>query len=163
MPDSLIDSVILPLDIKTIIFVVGAQCACQAAIFIYLWQVQKTYLPAKRWALGAFLRAVGLLFISARDIMPLWASIVFGNSFLIIGDLCFNFGIVEAAERKPPWRVGLCLLYTSRLGRRRKSAWPAARLSRTRGFAASLFTRRHTLVKSDGAVWTSIDCRDRRA
>jgi diguanylate cyclase (GGDEF)-like protein len=39
--------------------------------------------------------------------MPLWASIVFGNSFLIMGDLCFNFGIVEAAERKPPWRVGL--------------------------------------------------------
>ncbi|MGO8845681.1 MAG: GGDEF domain-containing protein, partial [Methylocella sp.] len=38
---------------------------------------------------------------------PLWASIVFGNSFLIIGDLCFNFGIVEAAERKPHWRVGL--------------------------------------------------------
>jgi len=107
MQDSLIDSVILPLDIKTIIFIVGAQCACQAAIFIYLWQVQKTYLPAKRWALGAFLRAVGLLFISTRDIMPLWASIVFGNSFLITGDLCFNFGIVEAAERKPPWRVGL--------------------------------------------------------
>ena len=24
-----------------------------------------------------------------------------------MGDLCFNFGIVEAAERKPPWRVGL--------------------------------------------------------
>ena len=67
MPDSLIDSIILHLDIKTIIFVVGAQCACQATIFIYLWQVQKTYLPAKRWALGAFLRAVGLLFISATD------------------------------------------------------------------------------------------------
>ena len=107
MPDSLINRVILPLEIKTIIFVVGTQCACQAAIFIYLWQVQKPYLPAKHWALGAFLRAVGLLFISTRDIIPLWASIIFGNSFLITGDLCFNFGIVEAAERKPPWRVGL--------------------------------------------------------
>jgi diguanylate cyclase (GGDEF)-like protein len=107
MPDGLINSVILPLEIKTIIFVVGIQCICQAAIFIYLWLVQKTYLPAKHWALGAFLRAVGLILISTRDIMPLWASIVFGNSFLIIGDLCFNFGIAQAAERKPPWRVGL--------------------------------------------------------
>jgi len=80
-------------------------CLPSGNLYIFVAGAE-TYLPAKRWALGAFLRAVGLLFISARDTMPLWASIVFGNSFLIIGDLCFNFGIVEAAERKPPWRVG---------------------------------------------------------
>jgi len=61
----------------------------------------ETLFTGKTLALGAFLRAVGLLFIGSRDIMPLWASIVFGNSFLITGDLCFNFGIVEALNGNP--------------------------------------------------------------
>ncbi len=109
MEDSILNSVIRSLDIKTLIFIVGVQCACQAAIFIYLWRLESTYAPAKDWAYGSFLRAAGLLFISTRDFLPLWPSVIFGNSFLVAGDLFFNFGIVEAAERKAPWRAGAAL------------------------------------------------------
>src|ERR1700724_1858263 len=44
-----------------------------------------------------------------------------------------------------------------------KSPWPTARLSRSWGFAASLFRRRHELAQGDGDVRTSIDRRGCRA
>lgn len=53
--------------------------------------------------------AIGLFLFSLRNHAPVVLTEVVSNLFLLPGLMLFNFGIVKAAERKPPFGLGLAL------------------------------------------------------
>lgn len=96
-------------DMRTLVLIYVCICIGQAVILVYLWSVQRNYPPAKDWAIGALLSAVGLFLLALRDIAPMWISELLANAFMLPGWMVFNYGIVKAAGKKPSVRLGLIL------------------------------------------------------
>ncbi|MFT3848220.1 MAG: hypothetical protein QM739_05935 [Propionivibrio sp.] len=101
------------LDIRTLVLIYVGVNIGQTAVLIYLWRVQRNYPPAKDWAVGSLMFAVGLFLFSLRNLAPVVLTEVVSNLFLLPGLMLFNFGIVKAADRRPPLRLGVALCVTA--------------------------------------------------
>lgn len=97
------------LDIRTLVLIYVGINIGQTVVLVYLWRVQQSYPPAKDWALGSLMFATGLFLFSLRTQAPVVLSEIVSNLFLLPGLMLFNFGIVKATGRKPPFRLGLAL------------------------------------------------------
>jgi diguanylate cyclase (GGDEF)-like protein len=97
------------LDLRTLILIYVGVRIGQALVLAYLWSVQRSYPPAKDWAVGAFLSAAGLFFLALRGVAPVWVSEVLANALLLPGWMIFDYGIVKAAGKKPPVKLGLLI------------------------------------------------------
>jgi diguanylate cyclase (GGDEF)-like protein len=82
----------------------------QAFVLLYVWHIHRRYPPARGWAIGASLGAIGLTVTSLRGVIPLWVAVLIGNPLLLIGWMVFDFGIVAAAGGAPPRRLGVVLV-----------------------------------------------------
>jgi diguanylate cyclase (GGDEF)-like protein len=101
------DAVVI--DIRTVILVSTIILVCRAALLAYAWVINRTYRPVRYWAVGATLAAFGVLLLGLRGIVPLTASVMFGQAGLLIGWLFISAGTITAAEREPPWRLGFSI------------------------------------------------------
>ena len=97
------------LDIRTLVLIYVGVTVGQAAVLVYLWRVQRNYPPARDWAIGSLMFAIGLFMFALRNLAPVVVTEVASNLFLLPGLMLFNFGIVKAANGKPPLRAGLAL------------------------------------------------------
>ena len=95
------------LDVRTLVLIYVGVNIGLAAVLLYLWRVQRNYPPAKDWALGSLLFAIGLFLFALRTQVPTVISESLSNLFLLPGLLIFNYGVVKATGRKPPLRMGL--------------------------------------------------------
>ena len=100
------------LDIRTLVLIYVGVTIGQAVVLVYLWRVQRNYPPARDWAIGSLLFAIGLFLFALRNLAPVFVTEVISNLFLLPGLMLFNFGIVKAANAKPPLRTGpaLCVV-----------------------------------------------------
>ena len=97
------------LDIRTLVLIYVGINIGQAVVLVYLWSVQRNYPPAKDWALGSLMFAIGLFLFALRNLVPAVLSEVVSNLFLLPGLMLFNFGIVRATGREPPFISGVAL------------------------------------------------------
>lgn len=95
------------LDIRTLVLIYVGINIGQAVVLVYLWSVQRNYPPAKDWATGSLMFAIGLFLFSLRNNAPVVLTEIVSNLFLLPGLMLFNFGIVKATGRKPPFKLGL--------------------------------------------------------
>ena len=121
------------LDVRTLVLIhVGINIG-QAVVLVYLWSVQRNYPPAKDWAIGALMFAIGLFLFALRTRVPVVLSEVVSNIFLLPGLMIFNFGIARAAGREPSFKWGLafCALAVGLVAWFTLGAWstPAASLT----------------------------------
>lgn len=98
------------LDFRTLLVAFTIIRLLQSAGLLYVWHIHRRYPPAREWAIGAVLVAVGTLLIAAREILPLYLSILGGNFGVLAGGLIFNLGIVRASDGWLPWRLGWAVL-----------------------------------------------------
>lgn len=94
-------------DIRTLVLIHVAVNIGQALVMVYLWSVQRNYPPAKDWAIGSLMFAMGLFLFSLRNNVPIVVSEIVSNFFLLPGLMIFNFGIVKATGRKSPFYLGV--------------------------------------------------------
>jgi len=97
------------LDIRTLVLIYVGIRLGQAVVLLYLWRVQRNYPPAKDWAIGALMSAIGLLLFASRNVAPVLVSEILSNALLLPGWMIFDFGIAKAADRIPPVKIGLSL------------------------------------------------------
>ncbi len=97
------------LDIRTLVLIYVGVTIGQAVVLVYLWSVQRNYPPAKDWAIGSLMMAIGLFLFALRNLAPVVLTEIVSNLFLLPGLMLFNFGIVKATDRKPPLKLGLAL------------------------------------------------------
>ena len=97
------------LDIRTLVLIYVGVNIGQSLVLVYLWRVQRNYPPAKDWAIGSLMFAIGLFLFALRNQAPVVLTEIVSNLFLLPGLMLFNFGIVKAADRKPPFILGLTL------------------------------------------------------
>jgi len=95
------------LDTRTLIFIATILLVCRAAAMAFVWYAARQYVPVRYWAAGSALMAAGAFLIGLRDLIPLLASVAFGQALLMSGWLLIDAGIVIAAGAMPPWRTGL--------------------------------------------------------
>ena len=93
--------------LRSLLIVLTLCKLAQACVLLYVGQIHKDYPPAREWGYGALLAAVGFLLVSMREVLPPWASVVVGNCLLISGTIVFDFGILHASGRRPPWLPGM--------------------------------------------------------
>lgn len=97
------------LDIRTLVLIYVGISIGQALVLVYLWRVQQNYPPARDWAVGSLMFAIGLLLFALRNLAPVVLTEIVSNLFLLPGLMLFNFGIVRATGRKPPFKFGLAI------------------------------------------------------
>ena len=95
------------LDIRTLVLIYVGVCIGQAVVLVYLWSVQRNYPPAKDWAIGSLMFAIGLFLFALRNQAPVILTEIVSNIFLLPGLMLFNFGIVKASGRKLSLGLGL--------------------------------------------------------
>jgi diguanylate cyclase (GGDEF)-like protein len=98
------------LDIRTLYLTVVIINIQMAIMMLYVRRVNSDYPPAKDWAIGATLIALGVIMVSFRDLMPLFFSIILGYGIILSGQLYLALGIARAAGRRPPKRAGVIIL-----------------------------------------------------
>ena len=100
------------LDIRTLVLTYVGLTIGQAVVLVYLWSVQRSYPPAKDWAVGSLMFAIGLFLFALRTQASAVLTEIVSNLFLLPGLMLFNFGIVKATGRTPPMKSGLafCLV-----------------------------------------------------
>ena len=97
------------LDLRTLVLAyVGIRLGL-AMVLVYMWQAQDRSAAARDCALGALVSAAGLLLLALRGLVPEWVSEVLSNALILPGWMVFDFGIVRAADVRPPMRRGLTL------------------------------------------------------
>jgi len=104
------------LDIRTMVLVYVGIRVSLAISLAYLWSVQRNYSPAKDWAIGALLSAAGMFFLALRDLVPHVVSEMVANILLLPGWMIFDFGIIRAAGKQPPFKLGFLLFVITLLG-----------------------------------------------
>lgn len=95
------------LDVRTLVLIYVGVNIGLAAVLIYLWRVQKNYPPARDWAVGSLLFAIGLFLFALRTRVSPIISEILSNLFLLPGLIIFNYGVVKAAGQKPSLKIGL--------------------------------------------------------
>ena len=99
------------LDIRTLVLIYVGVTVGQAVVLLYLWRVQRNYPPARDWAIGSLMFAIGLFLFALRNLAPVVVTEIVSNLFLLPGLMLFNFGVVKAANGQPPIRAGLALCF----------------------------------------------------
>ena len=94
-------------DFKTLLIVLTMARLLQSAGLLYVWRLHQNYRPARDWALGSAVVALGVLMVALRDTLPLTAVILIGFSAIFAGTLIFNLGILKAASCRAPLRAGI--------------------------------------------------------
>jgi len=97
------------LDVRTMVLIYVGIRLGQALVLIYLWSVQRNYPPAKEWAIGATLSALGLFLFALRGNAPVWVAEFMSNALLLPGWMIFDYGIARAAGKEPPVKLGFTL------------------------------------------------------
>ena len=103
------------LDIRTLVLLHVGVSIGQSLVLIYLWRVQRNYPPARDWAAGSLMFAIGLLLFALRNQAPVLLTEILSNLFLLPGLMLFNFGVVKAAGRTPPIKAGFFLCIAANL------------------------------------------------
>lgn len=86
------------LDLRTIAFIYAAVRLSITVALACLWWSERSYTPARDWALGTFLTAFGLLLIGLRaHVSPLITETI-SSVFILSGSMIFNMGIVRACN-----------------------------------------------------------------
>ncbi len=98
------------LDVRTLLIVFTFIRFAQAISMFHVWNTHKKYPPAKKWAIGSFMAAMGVLLIGFRDMVHPLISVVLANMFAISGWAVFDFGIIRAAGKKPPFIIGSVII-----------------------------------------------------
>ena len=104
------------IDIRTLLLVGSLIFFCRAALLGYAWVINRTYQPIRYWAIGSSLAALGVLFLSLREIVPLPVSVLLGQGGLLSGWMFTTAGTITATERTPPWRWGYCIVIAALAG-----------------------------------------------
>lgn len=60
-------------------------------MLVYLWSVQRNYPPAKDWAIGSVMFAIGLFLFALRNLAPVELTEIVSNLFLLPGLMLLNF------------------------------------------------------------------------
>jgi diguanylate cyclase (GGDEF)-like protein len=104
------------LDRRTIALVYVAIRAGLAVVLAYLWAVQRNYPPARDWAIGSILTAAGLFLLSLRHLVSPQISEILSSALLLPGWMIFDWGIIRACGRQPPYRLWTSLCALALLG-----------------------------------------------
>lgn len=100
---------LLALDMRTMVLIYVGIRIGQALVLAYLWSLQRNYPPAKDLAVGALMSAVGLFLLALRGVAPPLISEILANALLLPGWMIFDYGIAEAAGKKPSIKLGMLL------------------------------------------------------
>ncbi|MDF3030603.1 MAG: hypothetical protein K0R03_1161 [Moraxellaceae bacterium] len=101
------------LDIRTVLATLALSC-CVAGIGILGLNVPAPRRAStRRWALGNFLVAGGLLLLTLRDVIPPWPSAVLGTGLMLSGFLLSYQAICLLVKKRfdPALQVMLCLTF----------------------------------------------------
>lgn len=98
------------MDIRTLYLTVVIINIQMATMMLYVRRVNSDYAPAKDWAIGSILIAVGMILLSFRDMLPLFFSMILGYGIVLSGQMYLVIGTARAAGRRPPWRAGVIIL-----------------------------------------------------
>ncbi|MGD9611164.1 MAG: diguanylate cyclase [Desulfovibrionaceae bacterium] len=79
----------------------------QGGVLLYVWRIHRNFAPARDWGLGALVAVPGLVLLGLRGLVPDWASMLLAYAFVLPGWMLFDFGLIRAAGRHPPWRLGM--------------------------------------------------------
>ena len=79
----------------------------QALGLTYVWYAERKYPPARKWALGSLLLAVGIISILLTSDSSSTVLIIGRNVLIYSGLVVFGVGIGQACGGPPPWRL-LC-------------------------------------------------------
>lgn len=101
------------LDVRTLLVMFTMIRLAQSAAMFHVWNTHRQYFPARNWAIGSFMAAIGVMLIGFRDLISVLTSVVAGNALTISGWMIIDFGIIQAAESKPPWRSGTVITAVS--------------------------------------------------
>jgi PAS domain-containing protein len=104
------------LDFRTVLIVFALIRVCQAMGLVYVWHTHRKYDPARAWAIGSVLIAVGAFLAASRGDSSTGAEIIASNLFVYAGALTFNAGVVKACAGRVPWRAGGALFCIAVLG-----------------------------------------------
>jgi len=97
------------LDMRTLVFVSGVTSLILFACMLYIRRKQKTYDGFLYWVFATLSNAVGMLLLSARNILPDFLSIIIGNTLLIFSIVLINTGLSVFSRTRP--YVKLYLLF----------------------------------------------------
>jgi PAS domain-containing protein len=96
-------------DFRVMVVVYAFKYFCEAIALAYVWYSHRRYEPARYWAIGMALNAIGsLLILIAWDSSPSWL-VVARSLVVFMGFLVFSSGILQASSRRLPWRSFLAL------------------------------------------------------
>ncbi|HMX15513.1 MAG TPA: bacteriohemerythrin [Rhodocyclaceae bacterium] len=97
-------------DIRTLLIVSTLVLFCRAALLGYAWAINRTYEPARQWAVGSALIAAGVLLLSLRESISPFLSVFLAHALVLFGWMVTSAGTISAAEHDPPWRIGAGLI-----------------------------------------------------
>jgi diguanylate cyclase (GGDEF)-like protein/PAS domain S-box-containing protein len=127
------------LDFKAMLTVLALIQVLRSGALLYVWYVHRGYPPAREWAIGSALSAIGILLLASRDMISINLSIFGGVFGILCGGLIFNFGILRTASTAVPWRSGIAALIATMVA----LAWFAlvqpSQLARMAIFTAAIF------------------------
>ncbi len=85
-------------DIRTLSLFSGLISACIFVCMVYVYKNRKTYSGFNQWTLAYMLNFLGFVFLSLRNILPDFITIILANTFIV---LCFAFiarGLIDFAK-----------------------------------------------------------------
>jgi len=97
------------IDIRTLMLVSIVVLISRALVLAYFWRVEKKYPPIRYWVSGSALTALGIIMVALRGLIPDFVSIILGQALILPGWMLIDAGIVVAADRKPPWQMGMLI------------------------------------------------------
>ena len=59
-------------DYRLLALIYAAKCILQALALLYVWHVERKYAPARKWAIGSLLLALGTLAIALGSDFLAW-------------------------------------------------------------------------------------------
>ncbi len=94
-----------PFDYQLLALVFAMKCFLQAISLTYVWYTNRKYPPARKWAIGSLLLAIGILAILLRPDSSSSVVLMTRNVIVFAGIFIFGAGIAEACGAPAPWRL----------------------------------------------------------
>ena len=104
------------LDFETVLVTLALARVLQSFGMAFVWKLHKNYRPARDWAIGSALMAVGTLGVANRNLMSqdVATLVSFVSAALILfGALIFNSGILRASSIAQPIWLGRVIAVTA--------------------------------------------------
>lgn len=90
------------LDVRTLLIIFTMVRIVQASSIFYVWKIHRQFKPAKDRAAGSFIAAAVIILVGLSDLIPMWISVVVGNTLTLYGWMVFNSGIIRATKYRMP-------------------------------------------------------------